>query len=59
MTKTILVLASNPRGTTVLDLSREIRDIEEGLKRSQNRDQFKIEILITKLFLRYFELNPN
>ena len=46
MTKTILVLASNPRGTTVLDLSREIRDIEEGLKRSQNRDQFKIEICV-------------
>lgn len=46
MTKTILVLASNPRGTTVLDLSREIRDIEEGLKRSQNRDEFKIEICV-------------
>lgn len=46
MTKTILVLASNPRGTTVLDLSREIRGIEEGLRRSQNRDQFKIEICV-------------
>lgn len=46
MVNTILVLASNPRGTTVLDLSREIRDIEEGLKRSQNREQFKTEICL-------------
>jgi hypothetical protein len=44
--KTILILASNPRGTTVLDLSHEIRDIEEGLKRSQHRDQFKLEICV-------------
>lgn len=44
--KKILVLASNPRGTTVLNLSREIRDIEEGLKLSQNRGKFKIEICV-------------
>ncbi|MBW4659747.1 MAG: CHAT domain-containing protein [Drouetiella hepatica Uher 2000/2452] len=42
--KTILILASNPNGTSVLDLDREIRDIREGLRRSQNCDQFHIEL---------------
>lgn len=42
--KTILILASNPKGTSVLDLDREIRDIREGLRRSQNRDQFDLEV---------------
>jgi hypothetical protein len=42
--KTILILASNPDGTSVLDLDREIREIREGLRRSQNRDQFRIEV---------------
>ncbi|MDZ8106423.1 MAG: CHAT domain-containing protein [Nostoc sp. DedQUE12a] len=41
--KQILILASNPKGTSVLDLDREIRDIREGLRRSQNRDEFIIE----------------
>ena len=44
--KKILVLASNPKETSALDLSKEIRDIKEGLKRSQNRHQFKIEICL-------------
>lgn len=42
--KTILILASNPKGTSALDLDREIRDIREGLRRSQNRDEFRIEV---------------
>lgn len=42
--KTILILSSNPKGTSVLDLDREIRDICEGLRRSPNRDQFQIEV---------------
>jgi AAA-like domain/CHAT domain len=41
--KIIMILSSNPKGTSVLDLEREIRDIREGLQRSQNREQFKIE----------------
>jgi hypothetical protein len=41
--KTILVLASNPKGTSALDLDREIREIREGLKRSPHRDQFQLE----------------
>ncbi|MEH2124303.1 CHAT domain-containing protein [Nostoc sp.] len=42
--KRILILASNPKGTSVLDLDREIRDIREGLKLSPNRDEFDIEV---------------
>ncbi|WP_088892430.1 CHAT domain-containing protein [Leptolyngbya ohadii] len=42
--KTILILSSNPKGTSVLDLDREIRDIREGLRRSKHRDQFRIEV---------------
>jgi WD40 repeat protein len=38
------MLASNPKGTSVLDLDREIRDVREGLRRSQNRDEFRIEV---------------
>ena len=38
--KTILFLAANPTGTTRLRLDREAREIEEGLKRSNKRDQF-------------------
>lgn len=41
--KTILILSANPKGTSVLQLEREIRDIREGLERSQNREQFQIE----------------
>jgi len=38
--KRILVLAANPKGTSRLRLDAEIRDIEAGLRRSKNRDQF-------------------
>lgn len=41
--KKILLLACNPQASSVLNLEREIRDIREGLRRSQNRDQFVIE----------------
>lgn len=43
MQKQILVLASNPKGTSALDLDREIREIREGLRQSPHRDQFQIE----------------
>ena len=39
----ILILAANPQDTSPQQLSQEVRDIEEGLKRSQQRDQFTIE----------------
>jgi hypothetical protein len=41
--KTILILTANPKGTTPLRLDQEVRDISEGLKRSQHRDAFRIE----------------
>jgi CHAT domain len=41
--KTILFLAANPKGTTSLRLDQEIRDIAEGLQRSQHREQFRLE----------------
>lgn len=43
MTKTILILAANPKGTSQLRLSQEVRDIDEGLRRSQQRDQFVLK----------------
>jgi len=42
MTKTILILAANPKGTTPLRLDQEVRDISEGLRRSQHRDDFTL-----------------
>ena len=38
----ILVLAANPKNTTKLRLDEEVREIEEGLRRSKKRDQFVI-----------------
>jgi hypothetical protein len=39
----ILILAANPKGTIQLRLDQEVRDIAEGLRRSQRRDQFVLE----------------
>nr|RNJ65323.1 MAG: CHAT domain-containing protein [Leptolyngbya sp. IPPAS B-1204] len=41
--KTILFLAANPQNSTPLDLAREVKEIEEGLQRSQKRDKFLLE----------------
>ncbi|MDF5706656.1 MAG: TIR domain-containing protein [Nostoc sp. S4] len=41
--KKILILAANPRNTPPLRLEEELRDIEEGLRRAQKRDQFSLE----------------
>ncbi|MBF2051671.1 MAG: CHAT domain-containing protein [Elainella sp. C42_A2020_010] len=41
--KTILVLAANPIESTRLALDQEVREIEEGLRRSKHRDLFKVE----------------
>ena len=38
--KTILILAANPKGTTSLRLDEEVREIEEGLRRAQQRSAF-------------------
>ena len=41
--KTILVLAANPKGTSQLNLDKEVREIQAGLERSKHRDRFRIE----------------
>lgn len=46
----ILVLSANPKNTDRLRLDQEIREIEEGLKRSKHRDKFVIH---SKLAVRF------
>ncbi len=41
--KKILILAANPISTTRLRLDEEVREIDEGLRRSNQRDKFKLE----------------
>lgn len=38
----ILILAANPKQTVRLRLDEELRDLEEGLQRAQNRDNFEL-----------------
>lgn len=38
----ILILASSPKTTPPLRLAEEVREIEEGLRRSRHRDQFQL-----------------
>lgn len=41
--KTILSLVANPKNSTPLRLEEEVREIEEGLKRAEKREQFQLE----------------
>ena len=41
--KKILILATNPINTARLRLDKEVREIEEGLRRSKYRDRFEIK----------------
>lgn len=41
--KTILILAANPKTTSSLRLDEEVREIDAGLQRARNRDQFVLE----------------
>jgi hypothetical protein len=43
MTKKILVLVSNPKGTDSLNLLPEIEALQEALRRSQHRERFAME----------------
>ncbi len=45
----ILILAANPKDTSRLSLDKELRDIDEGLRRAQQRDRF---ILTQRLAVR-------
>lgn len=63
MTKTILILAANPKNTPQLRLDQEIREIGNGLERAQKRDEY---ILRQKLAARpqdvrraMLDYNPN
>lgn len=49
MPKKILVLAANTESSTYRRLDEELRDIEEGLRRARNRDQF---IFVKRLAVR-------
>jgi len=40
MTKTILILAANPKDTSRLRLDQEVREIDNGLQRARRRDEF-------------------
>ncbi len=41
--KTILILASSPTNEARLRLDKELREIDEGLRRSQHRDKFTLQ----------------
>lgn len=41
--KTILILASNPKTTSPLRLSEEVREIDAGLQRAKKREQFDLK----------------
>lgn len=41
--KTILVLAVNPTNTSRLRLDKEVSEIDEGLRRANKRERFKLE----------------
>lgn len=43
MTKTILVLAANPKDTSRLRLDQEVREIDNGLQRARKRDEFTLK----------------
>lgn len=43
MTRKILILAANPINTSPLRLDQEMREIDEGLRRSRNSSQFVLE----------------
>lgn len=49
----ILLLAANPIGSRYLRLGEEMREIEEGLKRSRNREQYS---LATAQAVRYRDI---
>ncbi|BAZ08202.1 WD-repeat protein [Calothrix sp. NIES-4071] len=40
--KTILILAANPTGTSRLRLDKEVKEIDEGLRRALKREQFNL-----------------
>ena len=62
-TKKILILTSNPRETTVLDIDIEMRSIREALRLAENRDKFSLEFRVAvrpkDLRRALLEVKPN
>jgi hypothetical protein len=62
MVRKILFLASNPTDTGRLRLDQEVRNIEDGLRRSNERDQFELissfAVRIDELRRRLLEHSP-
>ncbi len=42
MARKVLILAANPAGTSPTRLDEEVREIDEGLRRSKHRNQFEL-----------------
>lgn len=63
MSKRILILSANPKGTSALDLDIEMREIREALRRAENRDRFSLEFRVAArprdLRLALLEVKPN
>jgi EAL domain-containing protein (putative c-di-GMP-specific phosphodiesterase class I) len=61
--KKILIFAANPKNTTQLRLAEEVREIEEALKRAENRNQFILQtrwaVRPRDLMRAMTELKPN
>ncbi|AEE53345.1 CHAT domain-containing protein [Haliscomenobacter hydrossis] len=61
--KTILFLAANPQDTQPIRLDKEIREIEEGLRRSEKREVFKLvqkwAVRIPDLRRAFLDEKPN
>ena len=49
----ILILSANPKDTGRLRLDAEVREIEEGLKRSAGRDRTEVAIALLSRSLHY------
>lgn len=58
-----MILAANPKNTSQLRLSEEVREIEEALKRADNRSQFTLQTIWAvrprDLMRAMTELKPN
>lgn len=56
--KKILVLASNPKGTSNVDVLPEIRNLQEALVRSPYRERFSLEwkVAVRSSNLRHYIL---
>ena len=63
MTQRILILAANPKNSMRLRLDEEVREIENGLRRAQQRDEFEITqrwaVRVQDMRRAMLEFNPN